>query len=88
MSKRGKHEGVSKPDEINTRYAPAVVSVNNPALAKLLNVKLSDKIPVMCKNGVPLSREWRNRFRDSKIDKCITISQNIGKPKESSEGGE
>jgi len=94
MSKRDKPEGVSEPSErvpegsnetltpvVHKRDAPAIVIINNPAFAKLLNVKPGVKIPVACKNGVPLSREWRNRFRDSKIDKCIAISQNVGKPK-------
>ena len=49
------------------------VIINNAALAKLLGVKAGDKYEVECKDGIPTSREWRNRFNDSAIDNCITI---------------
>lgn len=57
------------------------VTVNNEALAALLSVKPGDKVEVPCKNGIPTNREWRNRFKDAKIDECITIVQNTPKPK-------
>lgn len=98
MSKKGKPDEsdiqeeskpfMITPAEVNKRDTPAIVTVNNLPLAKLLNIKPGAKIPVPCKNGVPLLREWRNRFRDTKIDKCITVCQNVGKPKEIIKGGE
>ena len=58
------------------------VTVKSEALASVLGVKADSQIDVKCKRGVPVSREWRNRFRDSKIDGCITIHQNAkSKPK-------
>ncbi len=51
------------------------VTINNEALATALNVKKGAVIDVECKNGVPIIREWRNRFKDSIIDDCITIAQ-------------
>ena len=55
------------------------VKVKNEALAKVLDVKAGATIKVECKNGVPVSREWRNRFRDAAIDDCIEIVKS--KPK-------
>lgn len=52
------------------------VTINNEALASVLNVKKGAVIDVECKNGVPVVREWRNRFKDSKIDGCISIGDN------------
>lgn len=49
------------------------VTVNNEALAATLGVKAGDKVDVECKGGVPINREWRNRFKDSVIDNCITL---------------
>ena len=49
------------------------VKVINKALAKVLDVSAGTIIEVECKNGVPVNREWRNRFKDAKIDKCIEI---------------
>jgi translation initiation factor IF-1 len=60
---------------------PAVVVVNNEILANILKVKPGKELRVPCKNGVPLSREWRNRFRDAETDGCITVRKNPGKPK-------
>jgi predicted metalloprotease with PDZ domain len=57
-----------------------VVTVNNHALAAVLGVKAGDKIKVRCKNGVPVTREWRNRIKDAKVDGCVTIHQNTKKP--------
>ena len=53
------------------------VRVNNEHLAKTLNVKVGEKVKVELKGGVPLNREWRNRFKDANIDDCITISENV-----------
>jgi hypothetical protein len=62
------------------------VTVNNDALAALLGVKKGETVPVKCKNGVPTSREWRNRFKDAGIDDCITISQNGAKSTKKTKG--
>jgi len=56
------------------------VTVNNEALAGTLGVKPGDTIEVKCKHGVPVTREWRNRFKDAKIDNCITIHAEKTKP--------
>ena len=52
------------------------VTVKNEALAMVLGVKPGAVIKVECKHGVPVNREWRNRFTDSKIDGCVVIHQN------------
>jgi len=57
------------------------VTINNEALAGLLGVKPGDKVNVECKHGIPVNREWRNRFRDSVIDGCISIIVPKSKPK-------
>ncbi len=49
------------------------VIVKNEALALSLGVQPGDKVAVECKNGTPISREWRNRFKDSEYDECIVI---------------
>lgn len=49
------------------------VKVKNEALAKVLNVSADAIIEVECKNGVPVNREWRNRFKDAEADNCIEI---------------
>jgi len=50
-----------------------MVKVNNAALASVLNVVQGGVVHVICKNGIPVNREWRNRFKDAEIDNCITI---------------
>ncbi len=49
------------------------ITVNNEQLAAVLGVKSGDKIDVQLKNGVPVVKEWRNRFKDAATDNCITI---------------
>lgn len=49
------------------------VKVNNAALAGVLGVAHKAVVNVPCKNGIPTSREWRNRLRDAKIDHCVTV---------------
>lgn len=56
------------------------VIVNNEALADLLGVKPGAEVDVKCKNGIPVVKEWRNRFKDAAIDKCITLVVNKPKP--------
>ncbi len=56
------------------------VTVNNEALAAILGIKAGNNIDVKCKNGVPVNKEWRNRFKDTAIDNCISIP-NKSKPK-------
>jgi hypothetical protein len=51
------------------------VTVNNPELASVLSVSVGSTVLVETKNGVPVNKEWRNRFKDSLVDKCITISK-------------
>lgn len=60
------------------------VKVNSAPLAAILGVKPGDTVKVKCKNGVPLNREWRNRFKDSEIDGCITVASPAKSKKESS----
>ena len=64
------------------------VRIDNALLAVRYGVKPGSVVQVECKNDVPTNREWRNRFKDSKIDGCITVIQNDVKttkpPKESS----
>lgn len=49
------------------------VIVNNAALAIILGVMPGDEINVECKNGIPVIKEWRNRFKDMGIDNCISF---------------
>ena len=49
------------------------VIINNAELAKLLGVKAGDSYEVESQDGVPTTREWRNRFKDSEIDNCISL---------------
>ena len=49
------------------------VKVNSEALAGLLGVKPGASVDVECKSGVPVSKEWRNRLKDAKIDDCISL---------------
>lgn len=58
------------------------VKVNSAPLAALLGVKPGDTVKVESKNGVPVTKEWRNRFKDSEIDNCVTLPV-IKKAKES-----
>jgi hypothetical protein len=57
------------------------VTINSPELAALHGVAKGGTVSVKLKNGVPVNREWRNRFNDAKIDGCITVNQNTPKPK-------
>ena len=52
------------------------VTVKNEALAAVLGVKPGAVVGVECRHGVPVTKEWRNRFKDAEIDGCISISQN------------
>lgn len=52
------------------------VTVVNAALAKALKVTPGATVNVETKNGVPTSREWRNRLKDAAIDGCVRIAQN------------
>lgn len=56
------------------------VTVKNEVLAAVLGVAPGAVVKVECKHGVPVNREWRNRFNDSKIDGCIHIHQKSMKP--------
>jgi hypothetical protein len=49
------------------------VKINNDDLAKALGVLPGSIVPVETKSGVPVVREWRNRFRDARHDGCISI---------------
>ncbi len=49
------------------------VIINNAALAALHKVKVGDTVAVDVKQGVPVNREWRNRFKDAVIDNCISV---------------
>ena len=55
------------------------VKINSAPLAALLGVKPGDTMQVKCKNGIPVNREWRNRFKDSKIDGCVSVVQKAAK---------
>ena len=55
------------------------VTVANEALRKLLGVQEDEVVKVKVKNGIPLDRDWRNRFRDAAIDKCISLCNNAAK---------
>lgn len=59
------------------------VKIKNEALAKTLNVSVGAIIDIECRNGVPVNREWRNRFKDAEFDNCIEIvKQKSSKTKE------
>ena len=55
------------------------VTINNKALAIALGFTVSPDKPVVvdveCKNGIPIDREWRNRFKDAEIDGCISVAK-------------
>lgn len=54
------------------------IKVKSEALAKALGVTVGDDVKVETRQGVPISREWRNRLRDAKVDKCVSL---VDKPK-------
>lgn len=56
-------------------------TIHNAALAATLGVAPGATVQVETRGGVPVTREWRNRFKDSRIDGCVTIAQNVIKPK-------
>lgn len=58
------------------------VTINNAALAEALGKKAGDKVDVECKNGIPVDRYWRGRFKDSELDGSITIPAPKKTPKE------
>jgi hypothetical protein len=60
------------------------VIINNEELAKVYGVKKGGTVAVLCRDGVPVVREWRNRFKDAEFDKCITIAKNTPKPEKGS----
>ena len=49
------------------------IKIKNEALALMLGYNQSDIIEIECRQGVPVSKEWRNRIKDSHIDDCIEI---------------
>lgn len=50
------------------------VQVNNKHLANIVGADAKGIVLVECdKHGVPLVKEWRNRFADAEVDNCITI---------------
>ena len=49
------------------------VKVNNEALAGVLGVKPGAIVDVKCKNGIPVTLEWRNRLKDAAVDECVTV---------------
>lgn len=57
------------------------VTFNNAELAALYGLKKGDSINVTCCDGVPIDREWRNRFKDAERDHCITIHSSNPKTK-------
>ncbi len=57
------------------------VIIENPELASALGFKVGAEISVSCRQGVPVNREWRNRFKDAVIDGCISFPQNTPKTK-------
>ena len=57
------------------------VTINHEALAKANGKKVGDTIRVdTCRNGVPLSQYWRNRFKDVEKEKGSEKSISIAKP--------
>lgn len=49
------------------------IKIKSEALASALGYKAGDIVKVECRQGVPVSREWRNRIKDSAIDGCVEI---------------
>ncbi len=64
------------------------VTINNEALATALGVKKGGTVLVDTRKGVPTSKYWRNRFRDAKIDKSITVPNNTKKAKQPTSEGD
>lgn len=71
-----------------SQFENVEVIIENEALAKALNASKGDSVKVKCKNGVPVEREWRNRFKDAEVDGCISFPQNKVKGKQKSSGGD
>lgn len=49
------------------------IKVNNEALRKIYGIGEDGIINVDARKGIPKSREWRNRLRDSAIDQCVSL---------------
>lgn len=49
------------------------IKIKSKALATVLGYKQNDIIDIECRQGVPVSKEWRNRIKDSVIDDCVEI---------------
>lgn len=63
------------------RSTNVTVTIESGELAATFGLKAGATVQVPCKRGVPVNREWRNRFRDAKIDGCISFPQNTPKSK-------
>lgn len=46
------------------------LKVNNEALKLMYGAEIEIDVS---KTGVPLTRYWRNRLRDAKIDNCVEV---------------
>ena len=46
------------------------LKINTPIAGHKKNEIVKIKVD---KHGVPIEQYWRNRIRDAKIDKCVTI---------------
>lgn len=57
------------------------VTVLCAALAMALGVKTGATVDVETRQGVPVSKFWRNRFTDAPIDKAIEVANNTPKRK-------
>jgi len=57
------------------------IKIKNNALALVLGYKQNNIIDIECRQDVPVSKEWRNRIKDSKIDGCIEIMKEKPKKK-------
>lgn len=57
------------------------IVINSAALAALHGVKVGAVMTLETKQGVPVSREWRNRLKDAKIDKCVEVVKTTPKSK-------
>jgi len=49
------------------------VTINNEALAKALEVKAGTTVDVTCRDGVPVDRYWRNRFKEAELDQSVSL---------------
>ena len=56
------------------------ITVKNAALAESLGLAPGETVAVECRDGVPVTREWRNRLKDSKIDRCVEVKTTTSKP--------